>query len=695
MCQETATQLSCPFVSQTVLHGWMKTKARFARFVLAAFFLFVFAACGRSTEPESVQFQQTNREAVKIGTDQPIPQPIVAEMLTMADFPLPEWLAGKTNLTLSEAEKIMTELNPRGSQLYTSPENQNSEISYALWVELFSHILTTTPDHEILEVDVIVFGASQGFVETNLGRFSGKAINLSAFIGQEIRIMHRAGEIVGAVAIVDTTPMFTGWVTHTDAFGVTLYVNGRPRNFVYSQGISVLEHETGALYVVVQLVGGEIAKITPTVYRPRVETAIRVQISTNNFGGPVHSSVTITSNGDFVVTTAEEAKTFPAGYHFQVSEKSYIAPLDPAYRLQIIGLQRNWPGGQSPMYRGILEVSPHVGGFTIVNELCLEEYLFSVVPSEMPASHGLEAAKVQAITARSFAMAQIMRNLPVHMCDSVISQVYNNVPETELAIQAVRTTSGQVLTIGGQIVTANYFSTSSGMTANSGEVWAQGGNFPGYTQSHLVSQPQFNLEAHNPGDLSLEENAAAFFRSHDIPATERQFPWFRWQVRLTTEEMSASINASLPLQRAANHALVQVCSEYTTSIGHLTGLEVTRRGQGGNVMEMIFRGTVATVTVQTEFNIRTFLAPRSVAVSRHDGSYVSNMALLPSAFFALEEEFCEAGRLIAVTFFGGGHGHGVGMSQNGVRALVDMGHTYWQILRHFYPGVEVEILTLR
>ncbi|MCL1878071.1 MAG: hypothetical protein FWF80_04370, partial [Defluviitaleaceae bacterium] len=195
-------------------------------------------------------------------------------------------------------------------------------------------------------------------------------------------------------------------------------------------------------------------------------------------------------------------------------------------------------------------------------------------------------------------------------------------------------------------------------------------------------------------DLRTEAGAATFFRNTEISAVDENFPWFRWQITMTTEELSDRINAKLAERQAANPALIHVIdinddpTDYpAVSIGYLKHLAVTRRGQGGNVMEMIFYGSDATVRVQTEFNIRTLLNPGDIPVVRHDGTFSQNLTLLPSAFFTIEQHSVKS--LYAVTFFGGGNGHGVGMSQNGVRALLDMGLNYAQILNHYYPGTEI------
>jgi stage II sporulation protein D len=171
---------------------------------------------------------------------------------------------------------------------------------------------------------------------------------------------------------------------------------------------------------------------------------------------------------------------------------------------------------------------------------------------------------------------------------------------------------------------------------------------------------------------------------------------------MTADELSERINENLLHRQNANPAMIHMLDENgnTTNspaktIGTLQRMEVTRRGQGGNIMEMIFHGTLASARVQTEFNIRALLNPHEIPVMRHDNSTASSLNLLPSAFFTMEAYTCPlTGQLQHITFYGGGNGHGVGMSQNGVRALLDMGLTYIEILRHFYPGTKISPLAI-
>jgi stage II sporulation protein D len=432
---------------------------------------------------------------------------------------------------------------------------------------------------------------------------------------------------------------------------------------------------------------------------------VRVLINTSDFGGLIHSGVTVTANTPFTVTAGNTEKNFAAGQRFTVSDlentdlfgqpRVYIHADQPNGRLQLVGLRRAWADNASPQYRGSMEIAAEGSGYVVINELSLEEYLYAVVPSEMPSGFGVEASKAQAVTARSYAFNQFYENRyrarGAHIEDSVLSQVYNNIPENRTAIEAVDATRGQCLTFGGQVISANFFSTSGGMTANSGEVWATGGRFPAPTPEYLRAQVQH--EGGDFGDLRIEENAARFYKDTTVKGFDSHISWFRWNAHMTAEQIAASVNAGMNTRRQTVPSMILTDSD---TIGELVDLQVIQRGEAGNIMEMRIIGTQGEVLVLAEYNIRLLLAPRKhgtgtdIRVTRKDGTFVNNMNLMPSAFFVMDKHTDEQGKLTAVTFHGGGFGHGVGMTQNGAKGMIDRGYSYREVLKHYYPGTEVK-----
>jgi stage II sporulation protein D len=465
---------------------------------------------------------------------------------------------------------------------------------------------------------------------------------------------------------------------------------------------------------------GEIA--AAVILRRAVPSHIRVVLSTTGFGGLVHSAVSLRSACGLRVFGADGViSEIAAGEIFSLTNQNAyllgggrirVEPLGGSVggsvdgsvggsgdgKIEILSISRNWPSGANPQYRGVLEISGRAGGFVIVNQLPLEEYLYSVIPSEMPSSFGLEAAKVQAITARSYAYAQFFDNrhyaYGANVDDSVMTQVYNNIPETPLAIEAVNATRGILLTYAGSVVSANFFSTSSGHTADRGDVWLnfETGDLDAETPHYLRGMPQYFGPSF--GELSLEQNARAFFKNTAIEGYDDHSPWFRWNFEVTPAELGLIINNNLPrLAGNSPHLFVPVGDDgfpphTITNIGEFVGMEVKSRGRGGNVTELLVNGSAGGVLVRTEYAIRQLLTPslpKGITLNRHNAAAITNHFILPSTFMVFETS-SENGSNGNIIFYGGGFGHGVGMSQHGVFGMVQRGYTYREILAHFYPG---------
>ena len=106
---------------------------------------------------------------------------------------------------------------------------------------------------------------------------------------------------------------------------------------------------------------------------------------------------------------------------------------------------------------------------------------------------------------------------------------------------------------------------------------------------------------------------------------------------------------------------------------------------------MLFRSETeeGTYKILSEYNIRRVLCDGISEVVRQDDSTIIPGSLLPSGFFVLETGK-EEGNMIGYTLIGGGYGHGVGMSQNGARALGMNGASYRTILDFFFAGCELD-----
>lgn len=424
---------------------------------------------------------------------------------------------------------------------------------------------------------------------------------------------------------------------------------------------------------------------------------IRVLLKTTGFKDIFHSKVVLTSNEPFTITYGKKTKKYDAKEQVTIKPTSKMleegrlrVKTTDTGKITVSSIERSYG---IPSYRGSLEIVSYEQGLTIVNELPLEEYLYSVVPSEMPTSYGKESLKVQAVCARSYAYNQLLTNqysgYGAHVDDSTSFQVYNNVEENESSIEAVRDTYGKVLDYDGEVITAYYFSTSCGYTSSASEVWMN--NTP---LEYLTGKLQVDEDKTKELDLTEDKKFRDFIINDDYETYDSDFAWYRWQTKVSLEDLKSTIDAKLQTRYNANSRLILtlVAGKYVSTpintVGNIKSITITKRATGGVATEVIIKGSKNTVKVISEYNIRILLSPSGNDVVRKDDSKVSNMSLLPSAFIIIDE-ITKDDKLTGYKIRGGGYGHGVGMSQNGVKAMVEDGFKYEEILEHYYTGVNI------
>mgnify|MGYP000850275867 FL=1 len=449
--------------------------------------------------------------------------------------------------------------------------------------------------------------------------------------------------------------------------------------------------------------------------QPFIPEKIRVNITAPGQSSVRHSGVVIKSAETWQVTEAVTGRSVilppgtvnlqPRGDGISMTsslgeerfdQRLIFSPQAKEAKLELSSLTRS---GRHPAYYGSLEVANFDGDLVIVNELGLERYLCSVVPSEMPVSFGIKALEIQAVAARTYALRNLLasgwRSTSAHVVDSVLSQVYNNSPENPAATAAVQATCGEIVTVNGKPVDIRFFSTSCGYTASAHQVWADAaGDYPGTPISWLTSLPQFPGP---PRDLASEEAFAEFIHTPPAQAYDARSAWFRWQFSVPAAQMAdiirenlAAIFKSSPesVQKEKAPGEYQVIEEMPPEpLGELVALVPRQRGEGGILMAVDIVGTKGKWRVFKEYHIRHLLRPQGnsqlpIELVLCDGSKRDNFSLLPSAFVIWD--FADQ-----ITFYGGGFGHGVGMSQYGVRQLAAQGWTREKIIQHYFPGSEI------
>ena len=392
-----------------------------------------------------------------------------------------------------------------------------------------------------------------------------------------------------------------------------------------------------------------------------------------------------------------------------VGERIRIVPTVLTGRVRLINVNRSQG---TPSYRGHIELLRTADGIAVVNELPLEEYLYSVVPSEMPASYPLEALKAQAICARTYAYGHMLRagypRYGAHVDDSTSYQVYNNITEADSATTAVKETYGQmILTDEGTVANTYYYSTSCGVgtTAN---VWKTAeAEALDYLKSSRLN-PESLMETDGGAiaadsnevngdagseDLREEEAFRDFITETHAEDYEAQEGWYRWTY--TVKEIDVDrIVETLKKRYEANGKLIltlkddDYVSQNIKAFSKVNDISVVKRGPGGVADEMVIVTDKGTFKVISEYNIRAVLCDGVTKVVRQDGSEVAMPNLLLSAFFVIEPSH-DKKNVVGYNIIGGGFGHGVGMSQNGARNMALQGLGAKQILNFFYEGCEI------
>ena len=353
--------------------------------------------------------------------------------------------------------------------------------------------------------------------------------------------------------------------------------------------------------------------------------------------------------------------------------------------------------GRAPSYDGVIEIKRVQGGYIVVNEVNLEDYVAAVVPGEMPTYYNIEAVKAQAVAARTYGASKIgstdFRIYNADVDDTTASQVYNLEAEDEISRKATKETKGLVLASDGKLAQNKFFAASCGYTANFGEVWAENGSFSQQTPDYLRADKQYEGNE-IVKDMSNEDNFKKFIslNKDKIDSYDNESPWFRWNITLNRDELEKLIypaltkNINSNLIKFENNGLKQ---SFINS--HITGFKIAERGEGGNVMTLEICTDNGNITVSTEYLIRCLFASNndaSLVINLNDGSKVEGNSLLPSGFFTIDEEKNEK-ELNKVEIIGGGCGHGVGLSQDGANQMGDEGYSAGEILAHYYPGAEI------
>lgn len=408
---------------------------------------------------------------------------------------------------------------------------------------------------------------------------------------------------------------------------------------------------------------------------------IRVALHNSDYQGWYHEQLILSSQQELQLCYGKEHEEIheilPAGEELCLTTDSeyvkegMLKVINPTNsgKIEISSIHRNQG---IPSYRGNLEIRKTKEGLFLLNELLLEEYLYGVVPSEMSASYPLESLKAQAVCARTYAYGYLLvpglPELGAHVDDSVNYQVYNNLMEKKNSTDAVRQTKGELLLYEEKPVRTYYYSTSCGYGTDD-TIWKSEGEeaTPYLKGSHIAAgkmkQSEINEEMN-------DEEIRLVLESVDETDYERNEPWYRWTYMVS----------DLDIEKLAER--LKMCGISFQDFQRIKEITITERGTGGIARKLLLVTDCGEIIVEGEYEIR-YVLNQGGEVLRQDGSVYELTTILPSAYLVLDSHMGKKG-VDGFSITGGGFGHGVGMSQNGAKAMAEEGNGYEEILKMFY-----------
>ena len=354
----------------------------------------------------------------------------------------------------------------------------------------------------------------------------------------------------------------------------------------------------------------------------------------------------------------------------------------------VIGVGFHWQRLEDQTFKGDLHFIVEDGQVRAINHLLIEEYLVSVISSEMSATSSLEFLKAHTIISRSWLYAQLYRKEHVgegtlgyenedetirwyaredhtlfDLCADDHCQRYQGItraqnPNVE---RAVKETAGLVLKYGGEVCDARFSKCCGGATELFSSCWEN--ENPDYLQAFRDCENGASLP-----DLTTEEGARTWIESEPpaycftndkkvlsqiLNGYDRETnDFYRWRVEYSQKELSELVRKRSGID-----------------FGDILDLQPVERGASGRLVKLRIVGKKATRVIGKELEIRRWL---------------SETHLYSSAFVV--DKSVDADGLPVFLLKGAGWGHGVGLCQIGAAMMGERGYDHEQILLFYYPG---------
>ena len=364
-----------------------------------------------------------------------------------------------------------------------------------------------------------------------------------------------------------------------------------------------------------------------------------------------------------------------------------------------IGINFHWERKENQTFKGSLRLVVSENKIMAINILPVEEYLISVISSEMSANASLELLKAHAVISRSWLLAQIKKNkdlteadgthvfetpvltdteriiwydredhLHFDVCADDHCQRYQGITRatSDLVREAVLSTEGEVLLYNERICDARFSKCCGGVLEEFATCWEKS------SHPYLVKKRDFSHNENLPNLREESESVKWILKSPDAFCNTKDkailsqvlnnydqetTDFYRWEVTYTQAEIRALIEKNLAME-----------------FGDILDLEPIARGVSSRLYKLRIVGSKKTLIIGKELEIRRVLS------TSH----------LYSSAFVVEKKNIKNQIPQEFTLKGAGWGHGVGLCQIGAAVMGEKGYKYDQILLHYYVDAEID-----
>ncbi|HOJ37336.1 MAG TPA: SpoIID/LytB domain-containing protein [Ignavibacteriales bacterium] len=415
------------------------------------------------------------------------------------------------------------------------------------------------------------------------------------------------------------------------------------------------------------------------------------QIVNGRFKATIQNKVITVETENQILTSADEIIFTPTDFN----SATFVL------RDVIIGIGFHWEEKEKQSFQGQLKLIKQDDKLHAINIIPVENYLESVICSEMRATSSMELLKAHAIVSRSWLLAQLEKNKELKeksvnyvttlqtdeelikwwdredhklfdVCADDHCQRYQGIAKiyTEAAKNAVNDTAGIVITNKGKVCDARFSKCCGGISENFDLVWEP--EFKDYLQAvvdwkHTPDEFELDLTNEDAATKWILDTPPAFCNTDDESALSQVLQeydknttpdFYRWEVKYTQEEISQLINKKIDID-----------------FGNIIDLIPVERGKSGRLIKLKIVGTKKTLTIGKELLIRKALSPTH---------------LFSSAFVVFKKYNSDNNVPSEFIIKGAGWGHGVGLCQIGAAMMAEMGYKFDEILYHYFKNIKTE-----